>query len=148
MQETGQNGRFDSFLLNIREPVARLALFVVYFWFGILKILGVSPATQLVMDLQQKTLPFLSFQQFLVLFSAYEMLIGIMFLFPRLTKLAVTLLLVHIVMTMGPLVLLPEVTWGNALAPTLEGQYILKNFITLSLAMFIWTTRPSGRSSR
>ncbi len=116
---------------------SRLSLFVVYFWFGILKLLGNSPANPLVMALQQKTIPFLTFQQFIVVFSLYEMIIGILFLFPRFTHLAFVLFILHMVMTLLPLILVPSYSWQGFLVPTLEGQYMIKNLILISLACSI-----------
>ncbi len=118
-------------------PLARFALFVVYFWFGILKLLDVSPANPLVMDLQQKTLPFLSFHTFIILFSLFEMLIGVLFLIPKATRLAFILFVLHVGMTLMPLVLLPQIAWQGPFVPTLEGQYMIKNLILISLVVFL-----------
>ncbi|MBL8030137.1 MAG: hypothetical protein JNN11_02715 [Candidatus Doudnabacteria bacterium] len=130
---------FDEKLINfsrkISIPLARFSLFVVYFWFGLLKILDVSPANPLVMDLQQKTLPFLSFSTFIVLFAIFEMFIGCLFLFPKALRLVVPLFILHMGMTLMPLVFLPEVAWQSAFVPTLEGQYIIKNLVLIALAL-------------
>ena len=115
----------------------RLALFVVYFWFGLLKVVTVSPANPLVEALLTKTLPFVSFDQFIVGFGILEMVIGVLFLFPRLTKLAVTMLLLHMATTVLPLFLLPEVAWQRWFVPTLEGQYMIKNLVIIALALFL-----------
>lgn len=116
---------------------ARITFFIIYFWFGILKIFDTSPANPLVAALQEKTLPFLTFEQFIVMFSIYEMAIGILFLFPKLTKVAFILFIFHMGMTMMPLVLLPEVSWKGFLVPTLEGQYMIKNLVLIALASSI-----------
>ena len=116
---------------------ARISFFIVYFWFGILKILGESPASPLVQALQTKTLPFLSFNQFIIFFSLYEMLIGVLFLIPKLTRLTYVLFMLHMITTMMPLFLLPEYSWQKMLVPTLEGQYMIKNLILIALASSI-----------
>ncbi len=116
---------------------ARFALFVVYFWFGILKILDTSPANPLVMQLQEKTLPFLTFHQFIIFFSLYEMLIGILFLFSKFDRLTILLFALHMVTTFMPLVFLPDVAWQGFLTPTLEGQYMIKNLVLIALVMNI-----------
>ena len=36
------------FAREISTPFARIALFIVFFWFGILKVLGLSPAGSIV----------------------------------------------------------------------------------------------------
>ena len=83
-------------LLRYNSSLARLALFVVYFWFGVLKLLGVSPAGPLVTALWLKTIPFIPLNKFMILFASYETLIGIMFLIPRLKRLAIASLLLHV----------------------------------------------------
>ncbi|MBI2888645.1 MAG: hypothetical protein HYY10_01850 [Candidatus Liptonbacteria bacterium] len=121
-------------LRRVGVPLARIALFVVYFWFGALKLFGASPASPLVEGLLEKTLPFLSFDTFIVGFAMYEMLIGIFFLIPGLERLAIALLIPHLAMTALPLILLPSLTWVAPFAPTLEGQYIVKNLLIIALA--------------
>jgi hypothetical protein len=117
---------------------ARISLFIIYFWFGILKLLDKSPANPMVKELQQKTLPFLTFHQFIIAFAIFEMLIGLLFLFPKLKTITSGLFIVHMVCVFSPLVLLPGVVWqGSYLVPTLEGQYIIKNLALISLVMFL-----------
>lgn len=119
------------------EPVARLALFVIYGWFGLLKVVDMSPANPLVAALLERTLPMMSFGTFIVWFGWFEVLIGVLWLWPRWDRLTLGLFAVHMVMTAMPLVLLPQVAWLAPLAPTLEGQYMIKNLALLALAVGI-----------
>jgi uncharacterized membrane protein YkgB len=128
---------FIGFLRRLSIPFARFALFVVFFWFGILKIIGTSPANPLVQSLMEATLPFMTWNVFIVLFSIYEMIIGISFIIPRLERLAIALLIPHMIMTVLPLIFLTTVTWQGFMTPTLEGQYIIKNLAIIALAMSI-----------
>jgi len=116
-------------------PFGRIALFVVFFWFGILKLFYLSPANPLVADLLARTLPFMTFNTFIFYFGIYEMIIGITFLIPGLERLAIALLIPHMITTFMPLLLLPAVTWQAPFVPTLEGQYIIKNLLIIALAM-------------
>ncbi len=118
-------------------PFARFALFVVFFWFGILKIIGTSPANPMVADLLGATMPFMSWDTFIILFAVYEIIIGISFLIPRAERLAIALLIPHMIMTGLPLIFLPVMTWQGFLTPTLEGQYIIKNLVIVAVAMGI-----------
>ncbi len=118
---------------------ARIALFIVFFWFGALKLFGDSPANPLVAGLLEKTLPFITFNTFIFLFGIYEMIIGVVFLIPGLEKVAIALLVPHMLTTFMPLVLLPSVTWQGPFVPTLEGQYIIKNFVIIALALSLIT---------
>lgn len=131
------NHRFVLWLRRISGPLARIALFVVFFWFGALKVFGESPASPLVAELLEQTLPFMTFETFIVLLGIYEMIIGVLFLIPRLEQLALLVWVPHIIMTTGPLVLLPEVAWSGFMVPTLEGQYIIKNLLIVALVFIL-----------
>ncbi len=128
---------FIHFVRRISMPFARLALFVVFSWFGILKIIGSSPANPMVADLLQVTMPFMTWETFIILFALYEILIGIAFIIPRCERLALALLIPHMIMTSLPLFCLTAMTWQGFLTPTLEGQYIIKNIVIIALAMGI-----------
>lgn len=118
-------------------PAARIALFTIFFWFGLLKVIDASPANPLVESLLQKTLPFISFESFIAGFGFYEMAIGLFFIIPGLERLAIALLVPHMIAAFLPLVFLSEITWKSFLIPTLEGQYIIKNFVIVALALGI-----------
>lgn len=122
---------------RIELPLARIGIFVVYFWFGILKVIGTSPANPLVSALLAKTLPFITFNQFIIILGVYEMLIGIIFLIPHLERVAIPLLVLHLITVVMPLILLPAITWQSAWVPTLEGQYIIKNVLIVVAAIEI-----------
>lgn len=124
---------------KLEVPLARVALFVVYFWFGLLKLVGVSPAGQLVQALFEKTIHFMPFSIFYIIFSVFEMAIGVLFLIKGLERWALVLLSLHMITTVMPLVLLPHTTWQMFLVPTLEGQYIIKNILIISAAVVVGT---------
>lgn len=126
-----------NFVTKISMPLARLSLFTVYFWFGALKLFGLSPANQLVADLLTQTLPFVSANHFLLILGVIEMLIGLLFILPGYERLAIMLLVLHMITTALPLFLLQALTWKAFMVPTLEGQYIIKNMVIVALAMAI-----------
>ena len=126
-----------SILKKIWEPFSRISIFIIFFYFGLLKVLNLSPAAPLVENLFNKTIPFLSFDFFLKFFGFFEMLVGILFLIPKIERLAIFLLILHMIIVALPLFLLPQITWQKFLVPTLEGQYIIKNLAIISLALVI-----------
>ncbi|MEK7646388.1 MAG: hypothetical protein AAB381_01700 [Patescibacteria group bacterium] len=117
--------------------VARLGLFIVFFWFGILKVFDMSPASPLVQALFEATISFMDFPTFLFLFGIFECIIGIMFLLPKVERIVIPLLAFHLITTMMPLFLLTEATWTAPFVPTLEGQYIIKNVLIVATAIFV-----------
>ena len=135
--------RIDSHIIAALQRysifIARASLFVVFFWFGILKLFHTSPANPLVEGLLARTLPFITFPKFILLFGIYEMLIGIIFLLPGFERLAIALLIPHMITTILPLILLPTITWQGLLTPTLEGQYIIKNILIIACAVVVGT---------
>ncbi|MBI3420968.1 MAG: hypothetical protein HY006_02795 [Candidatus Sungbacteria bacterium] len=104
-----------------------------------MKIIFISPANPLVSSLLEKTMPFITFNQFIFWFGMFEVLVGVLFLLPKLEKIALTLLGLHLITTFMPLVMVPSVTWQGWFVPTLEGQYIIKNILIISCAFSLAT---------
>jgi uncharacterized membrane protein YkgB len=126
-------------------PAARAAVFVVYFWFGILKLFELSPATPLASALTAQTIGLGHFDIAFKVLAVFECLIGVLFLFPKLTRVVIPLLAVHLVVVCSPLVLVPHEAWTKPFVPTLEGQYIVKNVVLAALAIGIAAQTPPLR---
>ena len=118
----------------------RLAVGLIFFGFGILKYFpGVSPAQ----DLTEATTHIL----FLGLVPGYiaikliatlECVIGLCLLSGLFMRLAIWLLAIEFVGILSPIVLLPARLFaGPHHAPTLEGQYCLKDIILVAAALVI-----------
>lgn len=128
--------------------LSRISLFVIYFWFGFLKIIGLSPATQIVEELFEKTLAFIplinliSPDFFVIIFGIFEVIIGVFFVLPGKEKWATRLFFIHITTTGLPLFFLVKSAWQKALVPTLEGQYIIKNLALISCVLNIMSSVP------
>ena len=121
------------------EPALRISLFIIFFWFGILKPLGYSAAAPLVIRTVD-WMPLLSPEQWLAVIGWWEVLIGICFLFRKTTRAAIALMFLQMTGTFMPLFILPDITFqpgGVPFLPTVEGQYIIKNLIILSAALII-----------
>ena len=123
---------------NTNDFLIRIPLFIIFFWFGFLKIINLSPAQNLVID-TVFWMPFLSAENWTIVIGYWEVLIAIFFLFKRTTLIAMILLFLQMSGTFLPLVILPEVTFQNSnpFLPTLEGQYIIKNIIIIAAALII-----------
>lgn len=117
--------------------VARLSLFVVFFWFGFIKLIGISSAAPMAIALTDKTVGLEYFNVLFISIALLECVIGILFLFPKAVKITIPLLAFHLLIVSAPLVLLPELTWQSYLIPTLEGQYIIKNLVIIAVAFGI-----------
>jgi uncharacterized membrane protein YkgB len=118
-------------------PMARISIFVIYFWFGLLKLLGLSAATPLALALTSRTIGAQYFNTSFKTLAAYECALGVIFLIPAMTRIATALLMIHLAIVSSPLVLVANVAWTGTLVPTLEGQYIIKDLAILALAIGI-----------
>jgi len=127
-------------LVRHSVPALRIAVGAVFLGFGILKYFpGVSPAENLsktTFDLLSGGLvpPGVS----IVAIATLECFIGLCLLANQGMRVAVWLLAIEFVGILSPLVLLPgRLFAGSHGAPTLEGQYVLKDFILVAAGMVI-----------
>ena len=145
--------RIAGFMRRWSTPALRVSLAVIFVWFGILKPLGLSPAEGMV-KATVSWMPLFSPETWLAVIGWWEVAIGVTFLFRKTTRLAIALLALQMVGTLMPLVLLPQVTFQPdriPYAPTIEGQYIIKNLLIISAALVVGGTvrrsadgRPPG----
>lgn len=117
----------------------RAALFIIYFWFGFLKLISRSPAEALVTNLHKITISHLiRIQCFLITLGAAECIIGILWLVPRFTKWAIILFFSQMFTAFLPLFIMPDETWNDFMVLSLSGQYILKNIVLVACALTIY----------
>lgn len=129
--------RLVAFFKRAFIPFARFSVFLIFFWFGLIKLIGLSPASPLAKALTEKTVGLEYFDALFIAIAVLECIVGILFLFPRLTRIVIPLLLFHMAIVCSPLVLTPDFTWQSFLVPTLEGQYIIKNAVVIAVAIGI-----------
>lgn len=131
--------------LNIVIWLNRLALALVFIWFGYLKVIHVSPAEGLVQHLHSVTIVhYIPINVFITLLGMLEIAVGVFWLFPKLTKLAFLCFIAHMFTTFLPLFFLPGDTWQHAFVLTLTGQYIVKNVVLITSAVTIWFIKSSS----
>jgi len=140
--------RLIAFFRRSFIPVARFSIFLIFFWFGFIKLLGLSPASPLAKALVEQTVGLQYFDTLFVVLALLECIIGILFLFPKATRIVVPLLLAHILIVCSPLLLVPAYTWQSFLVPTLEGQYIIKNAVVVAVAIGIAASAQPLRNKK
>ncbi len=120
----------------------RVSLAVVFIWFGGLKLVGASPAN----DLVARTVYWVDPRWFIPVLGVWEVVIGVCMLIKPLTRAAILLLALQMPGTFLPLVLLPHVCFIHIpWAPSLEGQYIIKNLVLIAAAIAIGGTVRGAR---
>jgi uncharacterized membrane protein YkgB len=120
----------------------RISFGIIFIWFGILKPLGISSAESLVLA-TVPWLPIFKGEVWVSIIGWWEVLIGIAFLFRKTIRIAIALLALQMVGTFLPLIVLPEITFQSGyfpFAPTMEGQYIIKNLMIISAALVVGGT--------
>ncbi|HET9435624.1 MAG TPA: DoxX family membrane protein [Candidatus Limnocylindrales bacterium] len=140
--------RITDVLARAGIPVLRIGLGVVFLWFGVLKFFpNASPAEALA----ARTIETLSGGVIgpsvsLPVLAAWESLIGLGLVVGRFMRATLLLLVVQMLGTLTPLVLFPGETFSVfPFAPTLEGQYIIKNVVLVGAAMVVGATVRGGR---
>ena len=125
----------------------RISLGIVFLWFGALKFFpGLSPAE----TLAARTISTLSFGLItpnisIPFLATWECLIGIGLLSGKFMRITLLLLFVQMIGTLLPLFFFPSETFTVVpIAPTLEGQYIIKNIVLVSAAIMIGATVRGG----
>jgi uncharacterized membrane protein YphA (DoxX/SURF4 family) len=139
--------RLTNWMARRGVVLLRVSLGVVFLWFGVLKFFpGLSPAQ----DLAAKTISTLTFGALrpslsLPLLAAWECLIGLGLLGGWFMRATLALLVAQMLGTITPLFLFPgECFTRIPFAPTLEGQYIVKNVVLVSAALVVGATARGG----
>ncbi len=140
--------RVTDFLARSGVRVVQLSLGLVFLWFGALKFVpGLSPAE----DLAARTISQLSGGLIgpalsLPVLATWECLIGLGLMTGRFLRATLLLMGLQMIGTLTPLVLFPTETFTRfPYAPTLEGQYIIKNVVLIAAAMVVGATVRGGR---
>lgn len=134
---------FIKFAKRHYQWIARSSLFVIFFYFGFLKLVGLSPANDLALGFATKMGMGAYAMELFYALAIVECAIGVMMLIPTLTRLAIFVMAAHMLIVSAPLLLYPEATWVRPLVPNLEGQYIIKNAALVALALgLVASTKP------
>ena len=126
----------------------RVSLGIVFLWFGALKFFpSASPAEELATaTITKLTFGMLSAHTALMILAVWETAIGVALVSGVHLRAALSLLFLQMAGTLTPLALFPSETFTRfPYAPTMEGQYILKNLVLISAAIVIGATMRGGR---
>jgi uncharacterized membrane protein YkgB len=126
----------------------RVALGVVFLWFGAIKLIpGLSPAESLAgSTIETLSLGIVSASVAVPILGVWEALIGLGLLTGTWMRATLALLFAQMLGTLTPLVLFPSETFDVfPIAPTLEGQYIIKNGVLIAGAVILGATVRGGR---
>lgn len=124
-----------TWLRRTSVTLMRLVLGVLFVWFGALKVIGHTPATELIVG----TIYLFDAATFVRLLGVVEVLLGIGFLTNRAMRLVLLLFAGLMVGTLLTFVMLPDLMFAgsNPLLITVEGGYVAKNVVLLVAGMVV-----------
>lgn len=139
--------RLTSWMARYGLLLLRLSLGITFFWFGALKFFaGLSPAQ----SLATRTIEVLTFGLIqpdvsIIILAVWECVIGLGLIVGWGMRFTLLLLFVQMAGTFTPLFLFPnEAFTAIPYAPTLEGQYIIKNIVLVSAGLVLGATVRGG----
>ena len=140
--------RVTTWLVAHSLSLLRVSLGAIFLLFGVLKFVpGLSPAQ----DLATRTTDVLSFGLVpaglsIVMIAALECTIGLGLISGRRMRLVLALLGFQMIGAMSPLFLFPNELFGGPFhAPTLLGQYVVKDIVLISAGLVLGATVHGGR---
>ncbi len=131
-----------AFLRRWSLRALRISLAIVFIWFGALKILDVTPVTELVGN----TVYWVDPDWFVPALGVVEVVVGIGLLFRFALRTVIGLFALQMAGTFLVLIVLPEVSFqdGNIFKLTVEGEFVIKNLVLLSAGLVVGATVRSG----
>jgi uncharacterized membrane protein YkgB len=116
----------------------RLSLALIFFWFGLLKLAGVSP----VVDLLRNSIPFLARSPYIELLGVAEIVIAVGLVIERLANQAASLMILHLFCTLSIAIIAPTVFFSPAFPVlTLDGEFLVKNFVLITAGLVVISSR-------
>lgn len=118
--------------------ILRICLGLVFFWFGLLKVIGKSPVAGLV----GQTVYWIPAGIFLPLLGLWEMAVGGGLLLAVALRLTLFLFWLQMAGTFLVLLLRPEIAFqgGNPLLLTTEGEFVVKNLVLIAAGLVVGGT--------
>ena len=135
--------RITSWMGKHGITLLRWSIGLVFIWFGALKLLpGLSPADEIATETTRVlTFGLLSDDFARLALAGLELTIGFGLMTGRFLRLTLALLFAQMAGTLTPLIIFPDRIWTEfPFVLTLEGQYILKNFVLISAGFVIGST--------
>ncbi len=146
----GADKFLTAFMARRGISILRISVGIIFLWFGVLKFFpGLSPAQ----ELAGKTIDILTFRHVptniaLLTLATWECAVGLGLMFGMFLRTTLLLLWLQMIGTAAPLLLFPNECFTHVpYAPTIEGQYIIKNLVLASAGLVVGATVRGGRLS-
>lgn len=139
--------RFDEAAVRLARrygvPTLRIALGIVFIWFGALKVLDATPVAGLVADI----VPLLSDRAAVLTVGLVEVLVGVGLITGIAIRVTLGLFFLQMLGTFLVLVLEPSRTFvgANPLRLTVLGEFVVKNLVLLTAGLVVAGSIPRPR---
>ncbi len=136
------DGVIVSFMRGYGITLLRLALALTFIWFGALKILGVSPVS----DLVAATAYVVPRQFFVPFLGWWELAVGVGLLFGAALRVTLAFFFLQMAGTFLVFIVHPDLTFrgGNPFLLTTTGEFIVKNLVLISAGIVVGSTVRRG----
>lgn len=138
--------RVRTFLGSVGVPLLRISVGLVFVWFGLLKVLDVSP----VADLVGRTVYWFDVDVVVPALGVFEIVVGLLLIANRWLRVALALFAAQMLGTFLVFLVLPEVAFqdGNPFRLTVEGEFVVKNVVLIAAGMVVGSRVPTLRDAR
>jgi uncharacterized membrane protein YphA (DoxX/SURF4 family) len=117
---------------RLAPTLLRLALAVVFVWFGALKLTGASPVHELI----AATLPFVDPDLAVPVLGGVEVALGLALALGVLPRITLLVLAGHLAGTFLTFVTAAELMWtGTPFELTADGEFVVKNLVLITAAL-------------
>ncbi len=133
-----------AFFKPISIPILRIAIGVIYVWFGILKIAGVSP----IADLVAAMVPFAPAGISVPVLGWVEVALGVGLIIGFGVPWIALAQIIHLGGTFAVFIFQPQMVHdGNPFVVTMEGEFIAKNLVLVAALIVVASHPRKQRSS-
>ena len=130
------------FMSSYATLIIRISLGIVFVWFGLLKVIGLSP----VYDLASQVVYWLPSEVFVPILGVWEVAIGAGLILGKALRIILSLLFIQLAGTFLVLVIRPDAAFqgGNPFLLTTEGEFVIKNLVLIAAGLAVGGTVRQG----
>lgn len=127
--------RIRNFLGSAGVVALRVSIGLVFVWFGLLKVLDVSPVS----DLVGRTVYWFDPDFVVPALGMFEIIVGTMLVLNRFLRTVLALFAAQMLGTFLVFVVVPDIAFrnNNPLMLTVEGEFVIKNLVLLTAGMVV-----------
>ena len=135
-----------AFMRRLGIVLLRVAVGVVFLWFGLLKVIGQSPVAELVASVAY----WVPGEVVVRGLGVLEMLVGLGLVTGLFIRVTLLLFFAQMLGTFLVFVIRPDVAFqdGNPLLLTVEGEFVIKNLVLITAGIVVGSTVPELRPDR